>query len=74
MNTNTNSIENYIVNIEKKIHSKSIDNDIKFIKTMLQYKKMYGNIGWYENNKVNEIIYKFEKMYPSQNFKTQDTV
>ena len=65
---NCTNIEDYLVNIEKKIHSKSTNQDIKFIKTMLQYKRIHGHIGWFENNKINEIMYKFEKMYPRFTF------
>lgn len=61
---NYTKIENYIYWVEQKMHNKSMEKDIKYIKAILIKLKMYGKVGWFETNKVMEILSKFEKMYP----------
>ena len=46
-----------------------MEQDIKFVKTMLLHIKTYGDISWFENNKMNEILFKFNRMYPSSYLK-----
>jgi len=57
-------IANYINGVENKLYCKSIKKDIDFVKQMLDDIHKYGEIGWYENNKLNETVYKLRKIYP----------
>ena len=60
----------YIDYIDKRMcyKSKCMEKDLVFVKKMLNNIQMYGTIGWYENNKLNEVMGHLKKVYPKSVF------